>query len=201
MKRSVLGFAFTIAVLVVATAASAEQGGQRAVSSDVQAVLLRQQAINDARAPIKSAADLQRYLSAEPSASPFRALSPDAKDRFIASLRFSDQGLSTYSATDLKAQLSASQAYEILSLFGVQEGITLLHGARIDTDADAILMADVRPKLICIPDEQFGCAPGTGGDHGGGHGGGGSEDHPHYFCESPHNCRHTVEDVICTHNC
>lgn len=95
-------------------------------------------------APIKSKADLDRYLfelRQNPEArSPLHALSPAARDRFLNSLVFTERGLGGYYYADLQAQLTASQIYRVLSLFGAQHTTSLLQGARIESRADEIIM-------------------------------------------------------------
>lgn len=95
-------------------------------------------------APIKSKADLDRYLEElrqNPEArSPLNMLSPAARDRFLKSLVFTERGLGGYYYADLEAQLTASQIYRVLSLFGAQHTTSLLQGARIENRADEIIM-------------------------------------------------------------
>ena len=95
-------------------------------------------------APIKSKADLDRYLlelRQNPEArTPLNALSPAARDRFLNSLVFTERGLGGFYYADLEAQLTASQAYRVLSLFGAQHATSLLQGARIESRADEIIL-------------------------------------------------------------
>jgi hypothetical protein len=103
-------------------------------------------------APIKSKADLDRYLEEvrqNPEArTPLNALSPAARDRFLNSLVFTEHGLGGFYFADLEAQLTASQAYRVLSLFGAQHVTSLLQGARIESRADEIIMENtVAPEL------------------------------------------------------
>jgi hypothetical protein len=95
-------------------------------------------------APIKTKEDLDRYLEElrqNPEArSPLNLLSPAARDRFLNSLVFTEQGLGGYQYGDLQAQLTASQIYRLLSLFGAQYTTTLIRGARIESRADQLIM-------------------------------------------------------------
>jgi len=95
-------------------------------------------------APIKSKEDLDRYLEElrqNPEArSPLNLLSPAARDRFLNSLVFTERGLGGYYYGDLQAQLTASQAYRLLSLFGAQHTTPLLSGLRIESRGDEIIM-------------------------------------------------------------
>ncbi|HEX6096537.1 MAG TPA: hypothetical protein VF432_09455 [Thermoanaerobaculia bacterium] len=95
-------------------------------------------------APIQTAEDLDRYLAElqqNPEArSPLNLLSPAARERFLNSLVFTDRGLGGYHYGDLQAQLTASQIYRLLSLFGAQHTTPLLKGARIESRADQLIM-------------------------------------------------------------
>jgi hypothetical protein len=95
-------------------------------------------------APIQTKEDLDRYLEElrqNPEArSPLGLLSPAARDRFVNSLVFTEQGLGGYAYGDLQAQLTASQIYRLLSLFGAQHTTPLIKGARIESRADQIIM-------------------------------------------------------------
>jgi hypothetical protein len=97
-------------------------------------------------APIKTREDLDRYLEElrqNPEArSPLHLLSPGARDRFLNSLVFTEAGLGGYYYGDLQAQLTASQIYRLLSLFGAQHTTPLLKGARIESRADQIIMGN-----------------------------------------------------------
>jgi hypothetical protein len=97
-------------------------------------------------APIKTKEDLDRYLEElrqNPEArSPLNLLSPAAHDRFLNSLVFTEQGLGGYQYDDLQAQLTASQIYRLLTLFGAQHTTPLIKGARIENRADQIIMGN-----------------------------------------------------------
>jgi hypothetical protein len=74
-----------------------------------------------AAAPIRSAAQLAGYLAVDHGPrDPLVALSPPARARFLESLRFGPNGLVSFQSGDIQAELSATQAYSLLSLFGLQ---------------------------------------------------------------------------------
>ncbi|HEU4669873.1 MAG TPA: hypothetical protein VFR91_04165 [Dyella sp.] len=69
--------------------------------------------------PISSPAALKAYLADTPiEHSPLGALSPGARKRFLASLRFGDGGLGGFSVDDLDQMLTHAQAEAVLALFG-----------------------------------------------------------------------------------
>ncbi|HEY1884051.1 MAG TPA: hypothetical protein VGG51_13530 [Candidatus Cybelea sp.] len=76
---------------------------------------------------IRSQAELNNYLRLTPNnSSPLRYLTADARERFLASLRFNQRGVTTFGYADLQAQLPASEIHEILALFGLQKDTSLI---------------------------------------------------------------------------
>ncbi|RUL70969.1 hypothetical protein [Dyella choica] len=93
-------------------------------------------------APIKSIKDLNAYIARTPAAdSPLDYLSPEAKNRFISSLQFNGKGITSFSYADLEAELTPSQIYKLLSLFGMQRTVPFMKGARVVDDTDKMIMA------------------------------------------------------------
>lgn len=77
-------------------------------------------------APIASEAGLLSYLEAMSDESPLRALSEEALSSFIASLRFNEKGLTSFSTIELERELTVRQAHDVLSLLGAQSSIRRL---------------------------------------------------------------------------
>ncbi|WP_144410946.1 hypothetical protein [Xanthomonas arboricola] len=77
---------------------------------------------------IRSYEDLQKYVRLLPQDSPLRLLSSGASKRFISSLTFSPNGLSSYSYDDLVHELTAYEAYKVLALFGQQTSVAVIPG-------------------------------------------------------------------------
>jgi hypothetical protein len=134
VKSTLLALAVMIAVLPVGAADVSRNDREALVPAQELAYLL---------APIKTKEDLDRYLAdlrQNPEAqSPLYALTPAARDRFLNSLVFTQGGIGGYYYADMQAQLSASQAYRLLSLFGAQH-TTYLVNARVETRADQLIM-------------------------------------------------------------
>lgn len=153
---------------------------------NVKKIYTSRRKVNRLTAPVHSKSDLQRYLSrTHESGSPLDALAPNARKRFVESLKFTDLGLASFNYSDLEA-LTATQVYRILGLFGVQQD-TPMTDARIETPADqAIMNMPLQPSGICFP--------------GGGGGGGGGGGHQGYRCLSKGTCIKAT-DFICTSNC
>jgi hypothetical protein len=100
-----------------------------------------------ALAPIKSAETLRAYQSITPDAvSPLAKLSVKGRAEFLASLVFGEQGLAGFSTRVLENELSASEIYNVLALFGAQHMTPSLKNARIESEADRTLMGS--PKTL-----------------------------------------------------
>lgn len=140
----------------------------------VESEQARLRAIDFEMAPIKSASDLSAYLRTAGPDSPLMALSPGARERFFESLRFNENGLVSYRYEDLGRELTVSQAYRLLALFGAQRTAHLVH-ARVESPAD--LAASVKPRVPAL-----------------------MSDHEEFRCISPHNC-YTTPLFICMSGC
>ena len=89
-----------------------------------------------------SATKLASFLATNRNSnSPIHALSPSARMRFLNSLQFNATGVTSFYYTDIETELSSSQAYELLSLFGLQSTISVMKKLRIDTDEDREIMS------------------------------------------------------------
>jgi hypothetical protein len=123
-------------------------------------------------APIKSQEDLQNYLASANSGSPLYRLSKPSQERFLASLRFNENGLTSFEYVDLERELSAEQAYRLMALFGAQHVVSLFKNIRQETPADRTIMAS----------------------------GPNSQDYPGYACQSRATCAKSF-DTICMSSC
>lgn len=122
---------------------------------------LQRQELDVLLAPIKSSIDMDKYLREMPkTASPIERLSPSAKTRFLDSLTFNASGITGYRYDGLVAELSASEIYKVLSLFGAQHTTSLLRGVRVSSRADKLLMSPGRnatPSLYAADHEGYRC--------------------------------------------
>jgi hypothetical protein len=71
--------------------------------------------------PITTRERLDRWLHAPATPSPLDALSPGARERFLASLAFGRNGLGGFDASDLSLELDAGQIRAILAMFAAEE--------------------------------------------------------------------------------
>lgn len=151
-------FVTVLAVCMFSSATAAESQAQtpastQSVSANEIASLLQDQAkerriVALRLAPIKSDKDLHAYIQNNNKSSPLSALTSGARQRFIKSLTFNEHGLTSFQYTDLEAELTPSQIYQILSLFGAQDVTPLLENARIANSLDSEIMGKTGDGII-----------------------------------------------------
>jgi hypothetical protein len=147
--------------------------------------LLREQALMDqdialALAPVRSQVQLQQHLQTNGRNSPLAALTPAAQKRFLASLRFNEKGITSFSYDDLQAELTASQIYQVLSLFGAQHTTAFMRNARVVTPMDQALLQPLGTTGPLCPSQPC--------------------DYDQYECEKKGTCA-AAFNKICTRNC
>ena len=194
--RKVIGI-FMVGFLLSSLAAAAV-AGQSSHSRDTSPELVGLEAAAFQRdlamlsAPIKSERSLRSHVSAGLDGSPLRYLSRPALERFLSSLQFNENGLTSYRYSDLEAELTPSQIYQVLSLFGQQHGTPMLRGAKIRTQLDAEIMAGPVPGVAAARwnqcDVQSPSQSLTCGDKRG------------YRCIERGTCAES-SSTICTSNC
>lgn len=164
-RKALLVSAAAVLAIGVSSAAVAVDSFRTPAQVSMQSVDAEQarlRAIDFEMALIKSQADLSAYLRSAGRDSPLMALSPGARERFLDSLTFNEKGLVGYKYEELARELTASQAYRVLALFGAQR-TTYLVGAKVDSPADrAVTQTPLVPRLMA--------------------------DYKEYKCVSPHNC-------------
>ncbi|HWT16490.1 MAG TPA: hypothetical protein VN581_11950 [Patescibacteria group bacterium] len=128
-----------------------------------------------ALAKVRSTKDLSR-LDAE-SRARLDKLSPKARARFLASLTFSDKGLSGFDYTVLVDELTATDIYRILELFGQQHITSMLSDVKVETSTDRLIMSMSKDPTMKI-----------------------RADHMEYRCETRATCVDSTPH-ICTSNC
>ncbi|WP_299270146.1 hypothetical protein [uncultured Psychrosphaera sp.] len=112
-------------------------------SSDALINFKHQKQLALALAPIKSKLALELLAQQE---SPLDLLSDKAKQRFVDSVVFTDEGsIGGYYYADLEAELTPTQIHSILSLIGVQHTVPKLKNSRIETQTDMLLMLTPEP--------------------------------------------------------
>lgn len=150
VRMVALPFLFSVA----ATAIAQDHSTETSQVNSLDKLMARQADLNLATAPIRSRSDLFAYLRGVAApVSPLSKLSPGARERFLASLTFNENGLTGFSYEDLRIELTATEIYRVLSLFGAQHDTALIGGVRIQSASDAQIMENPLP-----PDDHEGYA-------------------------------------------
>jgi hypothetical protein len=130
-------------------------------------------------APVRSQAQLKAYLR-DNRRTPLDALSTGGRSHFLSSLDFNEKGLTTFNYADLQKELTPTQIYQVLALFGKQH--------------DTALITNARPEHVT--DAASGAVPMCGGMNCV------LQVHDNYYCDknNPHTCN-SAANQICTSNC
>lgn len=146
-------------------------------------------------AQIKSEADLYDHLTYDRK-SPLNALSQRGKDEFLKSLTFNDQGLTSFQYDVLERELTPTEVYGVLRLFGLQGDTYKLDQARAKTTLDqALLNVNSGNRLSRLQVDNFT------NTSSGGYGTIGDDNFLEgYRCVSSGTCAKT-ENMACTSNC
>jgi hypothetical protein len=124
----------------------------------------------NAAPPIRSTKDLDSYAGTNPGFA-LNRLSPDAKQRFLDSLVFTELGLASYQASELEA-LTPAQLVQILSVLKVENTASLIAQARDSNVAG-------QPAAIVKP----------------------NDDYPGYKCQPPATCIAYFGAICIASNC
>lgn len=127
-------------------------------------------------ATVQNQADLASYMLSIPKDSPLLLLSDGARDRFIQSIVFTDHGVASFQYADLRAELSASEVYRLLSIFGLQNSTKSIPDLRIESAADEAVI-----------DDAAGVGP--------------LADYVDYKCRPPATCTRSMFDICIGDNC
>ncbi len=133
-------------------------------------------------APIQDNNQLRQYLATHGRADdghsldPLSYLSRESRSAFILSLTFgSSGGLASFNYGLLEEELTATQAYQILALFGEQRLAATLSRLRVETTLDRDIMNSVELR-----------------HHG---------DYHDYWCSSPATCSQRLQSICIHDNC
>lgn len=174
--RSFSSLAALLVVSAFACAASAQNSNPNAFSeaADFVAQKERDSKIGEsALAPIRSASDLNAYLSSRKT-SPLSALSDRSRKIFVESLVFTEHGLASYRFRELESELTPRQAFELLSLFGVQKTVGYLRFEQASAE-EREAVAKLAPIFF--------------------------EDHKGYRCVPPATCQASMDNICIGANC
>lgn len=158
MKALLVSASFLVVTFLPLTAHS---GSGLRSDVDIQTIGARERELDFQLAPIKSAADLYNYLNAnrQTKLSPLHILSPGAQQRFVQSLVFTEEGLASFDYRDIRSELTATQAYELLSLFGVQRSTKVIPNLRVFSASDAAVRLSESYPSISAGLTDYECRP------------------------------------------
>lgn len=153
--------------LVTFSSAAQEQHVALAIDSQMESLRIAQK-----NAPINSVVRLQEHLQNLSQDSPLRAFSVPSRQRFVQSLRFNESGVTSMRHQEIVEELSYSEAYRVLALFGVTRILTKLPLLRSENADDERIRASKSPPF--------------------------HEDHYRYACTGPHTCSTSSQDICMT---
>lgn len=120
----------------------------QAASKTLKEDALRRSTIAKVLAPIRSQGDLDQHIATHRAGtSPFDALQPSLRQMFLASLTFNEKGVTGF-RYDVLETLSATEVYNILSLFGMQGSTSQIKRARVVTPTDALIMSPAAGGIV-----------------------------------------------------
>jgi hypothetical protein len=123
------------------------QSGQKSAIFDVQGI-----EVDTRMAQVKSRAELDAYLREDSNQDhPLFALSEDRLRQFLGSLVFTERGLASFNASALEAELTATQIYRVLSLFGLDRSVIDLASTSEFTNSPLDVACPVIENTECTP--------------------------------------------------
>ncbi|MFC3658271.1 hypothetical protein FZ025_07945 [Xanthomonas hyacinthi] len=184
---AILGLGMALNSTAPAQEAPVDNEAALQVAAELSNNYAEQQKIARKNAKIHSSSGLTEYLAKNKTDdSPLNSLSPAARKRFIESLKFNENGVTSFYYADIESQLTSSQAYNLLSMFGLQTTLQFMHKLRVNSSNDQGIMS------------AYGSGSGSGS--GGSISPGAPEDHNDYWCSGRATCSRNVGS-ICTGNC
>lgn len=141
-----------IAVSFSALAAPSQIEVKARTESDFQ---IQQLLIAQRHAPINSQVRLQEHIQNLSPDSPLRVLSTPARQRFVASLRFNEAGITSLGYEDIVNELTYRDAHRLLSLLGAERTLEKLPQLRVETLDDEKIRSLARPPM---EDDHIGYA-------------------------------------------
>ncbi len=136
-------FLFLVGALIISPARSEDEiRSNISTTTNIEQTRkeLRDKELAFLAAPIKNGDDLKEYLeSIRGRSSPIDALSDGARQRFLDSLKFNERGVTGFRYSELESELTVSQIYKILSLFGAQHATPRFKRAKIISSTDRMI--------------------------------------------------------------
>lgn len=80
-----------------------------------------------------------------------------ARERFLNSLVFNENGLVGFYYADLAAELTPTEIYSVLSLFGAERTVSIMEGLTIQTATDEAIMSGPTTMIMIKDHEGYKC--------------------------------------------
>ena len=138
--------------------------------------------------PVASEADLRLYTESYHDTF-LDALPPAAKQDFISSLKFNERGLTSFRMDVLESNLSATEAYRLLSHFGMEGGTPKLKLKQVTALDTAIMLRASEKTSPSTPGATNDYGPSINGEF-----------LESYICAGPGSCGRN-DAYACTSNC
>ncbi len=135
---------------VLSTMAVASDKNQReALERKIEEVSIVR-TLEEISAPIRTRHELNEHLRIQSNTSPLSALSSRARESFLKKITFRDEDgvITSYSYEELEWELTATEAYKILALFGQQHIASLLTRLRVETLLDNEIISGNFPGAV-----------------------------------------------------
>ncbi|WP_439448986.1 hypothetical protein [Stenotrophomonas sp. ATs4] len=145
-------------MLVILLSAVSLSISMPAVAGDNVATVSGAENISLMHAPVNSLGRLDLHLIELSPESPLMLLSPLARKQFVESLVFGDRGLASFSYEPIVNEMSASEAYRLLSLFGAQRATVYIPGLRQESDADHMVVQAANPNPVFEDYPGYACS-------------------------------------------
>ncbi|AUI05852.1 MULTISPECIES: hypothetical protein [Stenotrophomonas] len=145
-------------MLVVLLSAFSLPLSMPAVAGDDVASVTGAENVSLMHAPVNSRGRLDLHMIELSPESPLMLLSPLARKQFVDSLVFGDRGLASFSYEPIVSELSAGEAYRLLSLFGAQRAIVHIPGLRQESEADHVVVQSANPNPVFEDYPGYACS-------------------------------------------
>ncbi|WP_152663092.1 hypothetical protein [Arsukibacterium ikkense] len=174
-----------LSTILACTVFSVSADSKLASLDSVNAQQIWAESVAKQMAEIKSTEDLYKLEDSEV----WNSLSEHAQRDFIESLVINNRGLASLNHSVLEAELTASEIYTLLSLFGAQKIASTMIGARVEDATDVLILS--RPSLN-HSEETFSVMSGGTTTKG--------ETHRGYYCAYRGTCLEQ-DGSTCTSSC
>lgn len=152
MRKALLAAAATITVhSVQAEPASTLAEFKIEVAKAVKA----QQELARELAPVKSRKDFEQLMQQDNAAAhAFARMGAENQATFVQRLTFNEKGLTGFNFKVVEDSLTVREAYQLLSVFGIQHVVRSLKGLRVESRTDVMIKDALKALEMVSSDED-----------------------------------------------